>query len=295
MIEFDENIQGLLNQCNDISVEIQVKETWSDDIDHPIIEINTVTDEVTDECYTKLWDFDLIFNNDFKVDGTTPTYSNQKVFDDYRKFIEERKKKAYQEIDNLLISDNSLFEKKNQISSIKITLEELVGNYHFISEDKRSQYFKLLDNKKICRSLSENKVINKLFEKQVVDPFLRIQKEAIENTLKFIEGKMQLLEKSQSENVNEYSIDNVIMNGKNNFRKIKFSDDINLLVTLFYDLRKEGYIISETANLERFLLSAFIDKNGNSLNKETIHTLLKPSKEDKRALNDKRIQIPSKK
>jgi hypothetical protein len=78
----------------------------------------------------------------------------------------------------------------------------------------------------------------------------------------------------------------------NKFKKIRFNDEINLLVTLFYDLHNKGYISTTKTNLEKFILTSFTDNNGETLNQSTVNTYLKLGREDKRAQNDKRIIVP---
>lgn len=76
------------------------------------------------------------------------------------------------------------------------------------------------------------------------------------------------------------------------FKIIRFKDDTNLLVTLFYDLLDKGYIITTKTNLEKFIIASFTDKNGEPINQSTVNTYLKLGREEKRAQLDKRIIVP---
>jgi hypothetical protein len=78
------------------------------------------------------------------------------------------------------------------------------------------------------------------------------------------------------------------------FRKIRFLDDKNLLVTLFFDLLDKGFISTTKANLERFILASFSDENGEAFSKDTVQTILKSGREEKRAKSDKRFIVPDK-
>jgi hypothetical protein len=77
-------------------------------------------------------------------------------------------------------------------------------------------------------------------------------------------------------------------------KKIQLADDINLIVTLFYDLLEKKYIITGRENLSNFIVNNFLDKDRTALKKSTVDTILKPNKEDKRKTIDKRLTIPDK-
>lgn len=77
--------------------------------------------------------------------------------------------------------------------------------------------------------------------------------------------------------------------------KLQWMGKSKVLITLFYDLYSnvenggEPLIKATKDQLKNFLLNNFIEKDGQSLSASSIDTLLTPSKEDKRALKDDRI------
>jgi hypothetical protein len=77
-------------------------------------------------------------------------------------------------------------------------------------------------------------------------------------------------------------------------KKIQLNDDINLIVTLFYDLLEKRYILTTKTNLTRFILNNFLDKDRQLLKKNTIETILKTNKEEKRKNTAEKIIIPDK-
>lgn len=79
---------------------------------------------------------------------------------------------------------------------------------------------------------------------------------------------------------------------------VQWNENINKLVDIFYQLteelkngEKKPLIKTSKSNLANFIVNNFVDKSGHSLNYETINTILKESKADKRPSLDKRIGI----
>ncbi|HEY5124453.1 MAG TPA: hypothetical protein VIK14_12025 [Ignavibacteria bacterium] len=198
MEAFNEIIQALLKEFSDLSVDINIKETIYDDVDQPLIEINEETGEDIITGFVKLWDFDLTFNREFTVKYNIPKYLNQKAFNDYRKFIKEKELNTYQELNDFLISEKSMFEIRNHLNSVKLRLKELLKGYYYVTEEIRSPFYKLLDNQTIIRTISEGKLISNLSEKELVNVFLIVQRKTIKSLLKFIKGKLTIV--SEKEN-----------------------------------------------------------------------------------------------
>ena len=79
-------------------------------------------------------------------------------------------------------------------------------------------------------------------------------------------------------------------------RKIKWLGKINVLTTLFYDLlhgqdKERPLIESSLDDIEALILNNFLDADGKELSKDTIHTILRSDKYDKRAKKGDRIEI----
>lgn len=83
------------------------------------------------------------------------------------------------------------------------------------------------------------------------------------------------------------------------FEKIKWNGNANQLVDIFYRLSQEEktkdkfYIESQVNNLVDFIHSSFLNKQGSTISKSTIETILKPSRTDKRPSTDKQIDLQS--
>jgi hypothetical protein len=73
--------------------------------------------------------------------------------------------------------------------------------------------------------------------------------------------------------------------------KIDWKDQLNILTTLFYELHEEGYITTQRADLERWLVANFTHK-GKELKPATINTNLRPDKPEKRTKSRNKIVVP---
>jgi hypothetical protein len=193
MADFDDNIQTLLNEFSNITIDIKIKKTCSDDIYNPLIEIDGKSEQEIIVGFPKLWDFTLIFNRYFTVESDNTKYLKQNAIFDYLKYIEEKKSLAYKELDDYVISEKSIFEKRNNLSSLKLRFKEIFKSYYYISTDKSEPYLKLLDNKNIIRTISEEKIVSDLFEKKLANSFLAVQRVTIKSLIKYIDKKLQIL------------------------------------------------------------------------------------------------------
>lgn len=80
-------------------------------------------------------------------------------------------------------------------------------------------------------------------------------------------------------------------------KKLKFNGNLNQLVDMFYQLNRElfidgkPYIDENTNDLADWIVNSFLDKEGKEISPLTVKTILKPSKEEKRPNNHKRLDI----
>ena len=79
--------------------------------------------------------------------------------------------------------------------------------------------------------------------------------------------------------------------------KLKFNGNVNQLVDIFYQLNRElfvdgkSYIDGSSNDIISLIVNSFVDKDGNEISPQTIETILKPSRTDKRPKPYKRIDI----
>ncbi len=83
-----------------------------------------------------------------------------------------------------------------------------------------------------------------------------------------------------------------------NRQKLIWRGNINKLVTIFYDLTNtelhEGkpILTASPREITNFLLNNFLDKDGNNLSRDTISTILRPGRADKRSPEHKKYNFP---
>jgi hypothetical protein len=82
-------------------------------------------------------------------------------------------------------------------------------------------------------------------------------------------------------------------------QKFIWRGHINKLATIFYELTNtelhEGkpVLTASSQELTDFLYDSFLDKNGKELSRDTINTILRPGRADKRSPIHKKYNIPS--
>jgi len=82
-------------------------------------------------------------------------------------------------------------------------------------------------------------------------------------------------------------------------RKLPWKGNLNKLVTIFYELTNtelhngEPVLDASPQEVAEFLFNNFLDKNAKDLSKDTIRTILKPARADKRSSDHKKYKIPS--
>ncbi|ELY2018255.1 hypothetical protein SL053_002173 [Flavobacterium psychrophilum] len=85
------------------------------------------------------------------------------------------------------------------------------------------------------------------------------------------------------------------LKNQSQFAKLKFNG--NQLVDIFYQLNRElfvdgkSYIDGSSNDIISLIVNSFVDKDGNEISPQTIETILKPLRTDKRPKPYKRIDI----
>lgn len=81
--------------------------------------------------------------------------------------------------------------------------------------------------------------------------------------------------------------------------KFKWNGPVNKLVTIFYELSNtETYkgkpnITASTSEITEFILGHFLNSDGQEFSKETIQTILKPGRPEKRTPEHKKYNFPT--
>jgi hypothetical protein len=81
------------------------------------------------------------------------------------------------------------------------------------------------------------------------------------------------------------------------FKKIKINCNLNVLVDMYFQMLnvikvKDKHVIETTLdNLEAYILHTFLDKNGKDIHPLTLHTYLKPYRDDKHLKSESKNRI----
>jgi hypothetical protein len=84
---------------------------------------------------------------------------------------------------------------------------------------------------------------------------------------------------------------------KQTIKKLKFNGNLNQLVDIFYQLSRElfvdgkSFIDASNGDIVNMIVNNFIDKDNNEISPQTVETILKPSRGDKRPKTHKRIDL----
>jgi DNA repair ATPase RecN len=106
--------------------------------------------------------------------------------------------------------------------------------------------------------------------------------------------KLQTMRKMRAELEKEQK---ELITNQSHFNKLKFNGNVNQLVDVFYQLNRElfvdgkSYIDGTSNDIISLIVNSFIDKDGNEISPQTIETILKPSRTDKRPKPHKRLDV----
>lgn len=188
MILFENSIEFLLNEFSYNKVDIEIKDTFVHDISHPACYENGLM------YYPELYNFEFTFNSDFHVDSMDEHEINL----EYLKFIHEKEENLLQELDESINTGTSFLKINNQLRSYKLRFNKLLSNYYY----EECVYLSVTYNWLRCivyeENISEFKIINDSKKWKILHSFLVVQKNAIENILKILDDKIDLISSYES-------------------------------------------------------------------------------------------------
>ena len=195
---------------------------------------------------------------------------------------------------NLLEKKRIEIESSSVKKSLTIIQEKHINAYN---DDRIFSFYDLLEKLETCKTNSE-KIILLTQEKH---DYKRANKININKNLEkydilCLQEIEQIKELNRLKNEEEQSISKHL---KNNiaFKKIKINVNVNQIVDLFYQLNTKNaengkpYIESNLNDLKTAIVTIFCDKDLNDLSPQTVETILKPSRDDKRPKDYKRIDL----
>lgn len=194
-----------------------------------------------------------------------------------------------------------LIEKKRsdlQSSSIKETKINTPKKH--INAENEDRYFSFYELKKQldCTPCDNEKILLLTKEKHVYR----------QSNIEFINQKTPLFDEQCSKEIEQiYELGKLKSelekskpnngNNQSQFNKIQFNCNVNQFVDIFYQLHRELFsngkpIIDGNINdMVAMIINSFVDKDGNEISPQTVETILKPSRSDKRPKPHKRLDI----
>ena len=169
-----------------------------------------------------------------------------------------------------------------------------------INAQSEERYFSFKESKLKCHSLPtiQEKVF---FLTTEIFEYSTAELELINNKLPDFEqecqkliGKLQNYAKAKAEMQNALPS---TPEGLLPYSKLRINCNVNQIVDIFYQLNREmfvdgkPFIDGNVQDIVAVIVNCFEDKGGLSLSPQTIRTILKPSKEDKRPNSEKRIDL----
>jgi hypothetical protein len=185
---FEKTVDFFFHEFSEIKVDIIVKDSYVNDINYPIV------NEDGNMYYPEIYCFDFTFNSDFHVESI----DEQEINYEYYKFIEKKRFEFYQEIDDAIVSETSLLKINNLLRSYKVRFNELLSNYFYDGCTYLSINYNWLKCKVLRESISENKRIDYPKKRKLLNSYLVVQKETIENILAYIDDKLALVKTFES-------------------------------------------------------------------------------------------------
>jgi anthranilate/para-aminobenzoate synthase component I len=179
-------------------------------------------------------------------------------------------------------------------SKIKRTPKRLINAN---SDDRHFSFYEVKNHVETLDNFTE-KII---YLTEEVFAYRQADKFSINTTLQVYDEQcsqlieqLQTIRKMKAELEKEKKEQSVIQTPNN---KMQFNGNVNQLVDVFYQLHRElfvdgkPYIDGNTNDLIALITNSFLDKEGKEISPQTVKTILKPSKEEKRPNNHKRLDI----
>lgn len=194
-----------------------------------------------------------------------------------------------------------LIEKKRsdlQSSSVKDSKTNILKKH--INAENEDRYFSFYELKKQLEKTP--------CDKQKILLLTKEKHEYRQSNIEFINQKIPLFDKQCSKEIEQiYELGKLKFelekasssncNCQKQINKIQFNCNVNQFVDIYYQLHRELFcngkpIIDGNINdMVAMIVNSFVDKDGNEISPQTVETILKPSRGDKRPKPHKRLDI----
>ena len=247
--------------------------------------------------------------DDIKIEVSEDVFDNNTII--------VLKPKAVYELEGILqLTAPSTYKHKNYIALMCDTYERIkIKAENIIDEVDNKEQIELYATKNIQKATQiffEAKAVLEKIHRRKDDSdkiFIYVQMIFIANTILHLQNifysyyKEKLYSKRtlQSEIYDSISIDIVMeptteygtkqVEEKPKHKKLVWKKNINILITLYYDLHNDNSFEAETKDIENYIHNNYLNKKGKEISKETIRICMQKFRDDKRAKGKKRIDI----
>ena len=195
----------------------------------------------------------------------------------------------------------NIIEKKRtelQASSVKEIKQPTPKR--LINADAEDRYFSFFEVKQLVEKMESfnDKILylnEEIFEYRQADIIsINNKLQSYDQQCVQLIEKLQTLRKMRSEIEKEKELEQT---NKQINKKLKFNGNLNQLVDIFYQLSRElfvdgkSFIDASNGDIVNMIVNNFIDKDNNEISPQTVETILKPSRGDKRPKTHKRIDL----
>ncbi len=195
---------------------------------------------------------------------------------------------------------NLIEKKRSEMQSSRIDVPEYKTPKRYINAESEDKIFSFYELKKQLQNCKNDN-----------DKIILLTKEKFEyqqSNVEFINQKLPLFDEQCKKEIKQiYELgklkaDFENFNNENHksslpFKKLKFNCNVNQFVDVFYQLHRELFsdgkpIIDGSINdMVAIIVNSFVDKDGNDISPQTVETILKPSRTDKRPKAHKKLDI----
>lgn len=195
----------------------------------------------------------------------------------------------------------SLIDKKRDLLQCPVVLTTKTNlAKRYINAESEERYFSFYEVKKLTDSFEDDNEKILLLTKE--------KHEYRQSNIEFINQKLPMFDVQCSKEIKQiYELQNIKSTIEKNkpiatispigFNKLQFHCNVNQFVDIFYQMSCEIFVegkplIQGNVNdIAQMIVTTFVDKEGKEISLQSVKTILKPSREDKRPNVNKRIDL----
>lgn len=194
-----------------------------------------------------------------------------------------------------------LIEKKRDLLQCPVVLPtKTTLAKRYINAESEERYFSFYEVKKLTNSFEDDNEKILLLTKE--------KHEYRQSNIEFINQKLPMFDVQCSKEIKQiYELQNIKSTIEKNkpiatinpvtFNKLQFNCNVNQFVDIFYQMSCEVFVEGKPMvqgnvnDIAEMLVHTFVDKEGKEISLQSVKTILKPSREDKRPNTNKRIDL----